>query len=179
MKQISFVFRLWSPHEISLWICKYSKIWERGIQNLKLSGISILGKEKWEGISILLNSFPKTVCQDVLPPTICGLSASIWWPCPARLQGWAWLVRNEEKTDIRMHRQKAGFRWTELWWRNHGTQEARFVNYTELTGEVGLLHTAEQGGRVITNRFVRRAEQAAGWDALDRSSLCRGAVFRL
>lgn len=53
-----------------------------------------------------------------------------------------------------MDRLKAGFRWTGL-----SDGETAAPNYIELNREVGLLPTAEQGGRVITNRFVHRAEQ--------------------
>lgn len=43
-----------------------------------------------------------------------------------------------------------------LFLRNPGALEAHHVYYTDLHKEVGLLHTIEQGGRIIIYNYTRR-----------------------
>lgn len=105
------------------------------------------------GISILPNTFPKTVCQvyrhqQYMKAPSDGHSTSVWLPWPAQLRGWTWPgVGRDWRKDRQTNTQTESWvqmDWT-LWWRNPSTHRAQCVNYTELNREVESLHTAEQG----------------------------------
>lgn len=60
---------------------------------------------------------------------------------------------NKRKTQ--MYTQSVGIGWSGSLLRNHGALEAHHVYYKDLHEEVGLLHTTEQGGRVIIYNYTR------------------------
>lgn len=84
---------------------------------------------------------------------------------------------SEEKTNKKTHR-KSGERWTRFFdGKISATQKVQPVYYIQLNWKMGLLHTAEQGGVVITSRpdkqGVRVYESKRGLTYLGRSSLLR------